>query len=75
MASELETSAALEHWKLLVRMGQLWALHENQLWAKQNHKCQITNNGPVAKYKSQQWVEMGLGLKQYHKGQIIWGQL
>jgi hypothetical protein len=34
MALELETSAALEHRQLLAGMGQLWALHESQLWAK-----------------------------------------
>jgi hypothetical protein len=34
MAPKLETSAALEHRQLLARMGQLWALHESQLWAK-----------------------------------------
>jgi hypothetical protein len=34
MAPELETSAGLEHRQLLAGMGQLWALHESQLWAK-----------------------------------------
>ena len=34
----------------------------------QNHKCQITNKGPMANYESQQWAEMGMSLKQYHKG-------
>jgi hypothetical protein len=51
--------------KILARMGQLWALHESQLWAKMgmskttNAKLQI--KGPMTKYKSQQWAEMGLG--------------
>jgi hypothetical protein len=34
MVPELEASAALEHHQLLIGTGQLWALHENQLWAK-----------------------------------------
>jgi hypothetical protein len=38
-------------------------------WAWAKPQCQNTNNGPMAKYKSQQWAEKGLGLKQYHKGQ------
>jgi hypothetical protein len=37
---------------------------------KQNHKCQIINKGPMAKYESQHWAEMGLDLKQYHKDQV-----
>jgi hypothetical protein len=34
MAPELETSAPFEYRQLLAGMGQLWALHESQLWAK-----------------------------------------
>ena len=79
MAPEWEMSAALEQRQLLAGMGQLRALHESQLWAKigmgntTNAKLQIMGQWP--NMKSQQWAEMGLGLKQYHKGQIIWGQL
>jgi hypothetical protein len=86
MAPELETSAALEHRQLLAGMGQLWALHESQLWTKMsmgkttNAKLQIKR--PMTKYKSQQWAENGpglktipqrpgLGFKQYHKCQNI----
>jgi hypothetical protein len=49
MAPELETSASLEHRQLLAGMGQLWALHESQLWAKMgmgkttNAKLQIND--------------------------------
>jgi hypothetical protein len=32
--TELESSAALENHQLLIGTGQLWALHESQLWAK-----------------------------------------
>jgi hypothetical protein len=57
MAPKLETSAALDHRQLLAGMGQLWALHESQLWAKMgmdkttNAKLQI--KGPMTKYESQ----------------------
>jgi hypothetical protein len=55
MAPKLETSAALEHRQLLARMGQLWALHESQLWAKMgmdnttNAKLQIMGQWPNMK--------------------------
>jgi hypothetical protein len=79
--AELESLAALEHHQLLIGMDhqlligtdQLWALHESQLWAKMsmdkttNAKLQI--KWLMTKYESQQWAEMCLGLKQYHKGQ------
>jgi hypothetical protein len=55
MAPELETSVALEHRQLLAGMGQLWALHESQLWAKMsmgkttNAKLQIKGQWPNMK--------------------------
>jgi hypothetical protein len=55
MAPELETSAGLEHRQLLAGMGQLWALHESQLWAKMgmgkttNAKLQINGQWPNMK--------------------------
>jgi hypothetical protein len=55
MAPELETSVALEHRQLLALMGQLWALHESQLWAKMgmgnttNAKLQIIGQWPNMK--------------------------
>jgi hypothetical protein len=53
MAPKLEMSASLEHRQLLAGMGQLWALHESQLWAKMgmgkttNAKIQIMANGQI----------------------------
>jgi hypothetical protein len=55
MAPELETSTGLEHRQLLAGMGQLWALHESQLWAKMgmgkttNAKIQIMGQWPNIK--------------------------
>jgi hypothetical protein len=55
MAPELETSAGLQHRQLLTEMGQLWALHESQLWAKMgmgkttNAKLQINDQWPNMK--------------------------
>jgi hypothetical protein len=34
MVPELEALAGLEHQQCLAGIDQLWALHENQLWAK-----------------------------------------
>jgi hypothetical protein len=54
IAPELEASAALEH-QLLIGMGQPWALHESQLWAKMgmgnttNAKLQIISQWPNMK--------------------------
>jgi hypothetical protein len=56
MAPELKMSTALEHRQLLAGMGQLWALHESQLWAKMgmgkttNAKLQI--NGQWSNMKT-----------------------
>jgi hypothetical protein len=60
----------------LTKIGQLWALQESQLRAKMGMgnatiiKLQIMGQ-LLAKYdESNQWAEMGLGLKQDHKYQI-----
>ena len=55
MAPKLEESAALEHHQLLIGIGQLWVLHESQLWAKMgmgktiNTKLQIKGQWPNMK--------------------------
>jgi hypothetical protein len=42
---------------------------------KEYHKCQNNMGQLWAKIRSQQWVEIGLGLKQYHKSKIqVMGQ-
>jgi hypothetical protein len=55
MAPKLDSLAALKHHQLLIGTGQIWALHESQLWAKMgmskttNAKLQIKGQWPNMK--------------------------
>ena len=79
MTLKLEASATFEHSQLLPK----WANYGLK-WVRAIHKCQITNNGSMAKYErpTMNWNRPGfeiipqrpdLNFKQYHKGQSTWG--